>query len=121
MTTIPPNTPVESKKASAVAIRRPSPALEPMYSATTAPAKANPALVRRLATIAGFAYAGAVVAEYIGSNAGLGRRIATAEAFFDSTGVFGGIVLIAALALLLDAGLQLAEGAFSRWKPRREH
>src|SRR5207245_2636093 len=79
------------------------------------------AIVASLRTSAGFAFAGAVVAEYIGSNAGLGRRIATAEAFFDSTGVFGGIVLIAALALLLDAGLQLAEGAFSRWKPRREH
>jgi len=78
------------------------------------------AIVASLRTSAGFAFAGAVVAEYIGSNAGLGRRIATAEAFFDSTGVFGGIVVIAFLALVLDAGLQLAEGAFSRWKPRRE-
>src|SRR5439155_3843474 len=59
------------------------------------------AIVASLRTSAGFAFAGAVVAEYIGSNAGLGRRIATAEAFFDSTGVFGGIVLIALLALLL--------------------
>ena len=60
------------------------------------------------------------MAEYIGSNAGLGRRIATSEAFFDSTGVFGGIVLIAMLALLMDALLQLVEGRASRWKPRRE-
>ena len=78
------------------------------------------AIVASLRTSAGFAFAGAVVAEYIGSNAGLGRRIATAEAFFDSTGVFGGIVLIALLALLLDSLLQLAEGRSSRWKPRRE-
>jgi len=78
------------------------------------------AIVASLRTSAGFAFAGAVVAEYIGSNAGVGRRIATAEAFFDSTGVFGGIVLIALLALVLDALLQVVEAAFSRWKPRRE-
>ena len=78
------------------------------------------AIVASTRTSAGFAFAGAVVAEYIGSNQGMGRRIATAEAFFDSTGVFSGIVLIAALALLLDALLQLLEGRFSRWKPRRE-
>ena len=78
------------------------------------------AIVASMRTSAGFAFAGAVVAEYIGSNAGLGRRIATAEAFFDSTGVFGGIVLIALLALLLDSLLQLVEGRSSRWKPRRE-
>lgn len=78
------------------------------------------AIVASLRTSAGFAFAGAVVAEYIGSNEGVGRRIANAEAFFDSTGVFGGIVLIALLALVLDALLQAVEGRFSRWKPRRE-
>ena len=78
------------------------------------------AIVASLRTSAGFAFAGAVVAEYIGSAEGLGRRIANAEAFFDSTGVFGGIVVIAALALGLDALLQIAEARLSRWKPRRE-
>lgn len=78
------------------------------------------AIVASLRTSAGFAFAGAVVAEYIGSNAGVGRRIANSEAFFDSTGVFSGIVIIAILALLLDALLQVVEGRFSRWKPRRE-
>ena len=78
------------------------------------------AIVASLRTSAGFAFAGAVVAEYIGSNLGIGRRIATAEAFFDSTGVFGGIVVIAILALGLDGFLQVVEGWFSRWKPRRE-
>jgi NitT/TauT family transport system permease protein len=78
------------------------------------------AIVASLRTSAGFAFAGAVVAEYIGSNVGLGRRIATAEAFFDSTGVFAGIVLIALLALVIDAILQVTERAFSRWKPHRE-
>jgi len=78
------------------------------------------AIVASLRSSAGFAFAGAVVAEYIGSNAGLGRRIATAEAFFDSTGVFGGIVLIALLALLMDALLQFVEARASRWKPPRE-
>ncbi len=78
------------------------------------------AIVASLRTSAGFAFAGAVVAEYIGSNAGIGRRIANAEAFFDSTGVFSGIVIIAILALLLDAVLQLVEGRASRWRPRRE-
>ncbi|HEX9269276.1 MAG TPA: ABC transporter permease [Candidatus Limnocylindria bacterium] len=79
------------------------------------------AIVASLRTSAGFAFAGAVVAEYIGSNVGVGRRIANSEAFFDSTGVFSGIVVIAFLALVLDALLQVVEGAFSRWKPRREH
>ncbi|HVR88553.1 MAG TPA: ABC transporter permease [Candidatus Limnocylindria bacterium] len=78
------------------------------------------AILASLRTSAGFAFAGAVVAEYIGSNVGVGRRIANSEAFFDSTGVFGGIVVIAALALALDGFLQVVEGWFSRWKPRRE-
>jgi NitT/TauT family transport system permease protein len=78
------------------------------------------AIVASLRTSAGFAFAGAVVAEYIGSSVGVGRRIANSEAFFDSTGVFGGIVVIAALALALDTSLQVAEGRFSRWKPPRE-
>ncbi len=78
------------------------------------------AIVASLRTSAGFAFAGAVVAEYIGSNEGVGRRIATAEAFFDSTGVFGGIVVIAILALMLDALLQMVEARFSRWKPKGE-
>ena len=78
------------------------------------------AIVASLRTSAGFAFAGAVVAEYISSSVGVGRRIATSEAFFDSTGVFGGIVVIAALALLLDGLLQVVEGRSSRWKPRRE-
>ncbi len=78
------------------------------------------AIVASLRTSAGFAFAGAVVAEYIGSTEGMGRRIANAEAFFDSTGVFGGIVIIAFLALGLDALFQVVEARFSRWKPRRE-
>lgn len=78
------------------------------------------AIIASLRTSAGFAFAGAVVAEYIGSSEGLGRRIANAEAFFDSTGVFGGIVIIAVLALFLDALLQFSEGRLSRWKPHRE-
>ncbi len=78
------------------------------------------AIVASLRTSAGFAFAGAVVAEYISSSVGVGRRIATSEAFFDSTGVFGGIVVIAALALLLDGLLQVVERRSSRWKPRRE-
>jgi len=78
------------------------------------------AIVASLRTSAGFAFAGAIVAEYIGSSVGVGRRIANSEAFFDSTGVFGGIVVIAILALALDALLQIVEGSFSRWKPRRE-
>lgn len=78
------------------------------------------AIIASLRTSAGFAFAGAVVAEYIGSNAGIGRRIANAEAFFDSTGVFSGIAIIAILALLLDAVLQGVEGRASRWRPRRE-
>ena len=48
------------------------------------------------------------------------RRVYAAIKFFLFTQLSGLLMLIAILALLLDLVLQLVEGRFSRWKPRRE-
>ncbi len=66
----------------------------------------------------GFAVIGAVVGEYLGSAAGLGHVIAEAEGVFDSTGVFAGMVVLAAFVLLLDWGLSRLEDTLLVWRPR---
>ena len=50
-----------------------------------------------LHTAVGFALVGAVVGEYLGSAAGLGYLIHEAEGVFDVTGVFAGMIVLAAL------------------------
>lgn len=66
----------------------------------------------------GFAVIGAVVGEYLGSAAGLGHLIAEAEGVFDSTGVFAGMVVLAAFVLILDAALSRLEDVLLVWRPR---
>ncbi len=72
-----------------------------------------------LRTSVGFAFVGAVVAEYLSSNAGMGHRIALAEAFYEVHGVYGGMFVLIAVALVIDTGMQRVERRFSVWKPTR--
>src|SRR5262249_38987744 len=65
----------------------------------------------------GFAIIGAVVGEYLGSAAGLGYLIQQAEGTFDTTGVFAGMVILAAFVLMIDAGVSLAERRLLVWRP----
>ena len=70
-----------------------------------------------LHTSVGFAIIGAVVGEYLGSAAGLGYLIQQAEGTFDVTGVFAGMVILAAFVLFIDWLVTLVERRLIVWKP----
>src|SRR5215475_4217325 len=70
-----------------------------------------------LHTSVGFAVVGAVVGEYLGSAAGLGYLILQAEGSLDVTGVFAGIVVLAAFVILIDWGVTLVEHRLLAWRP----
>ena len=70
-----------------------------------------------LHTSVGFAIIGAVVGEYLGSAAGLGYLINQAEGTFDTTGVFAGMVILAAFVLVIDWLVTLAENRLLVWRP----
>src|SRR5204862_7854390 len=70
-----------------------------------------------LHTSVGFAVVGAVVGEYLGSAAGLGYLILQAEGSLDVTGVFAGIVVLAAFVILICWGVQLVDRRRLPWRP----
>jgi NitT/TauT family transport system permease protein len=70
-----------------------------------------------LRTSIGFAVIGAVVGEYLGSAKGLGYLISQAEGVFDTTGVFAGMVVLAAFVVLLDWVVSRVEARLLVWRP----
>lgn len=64
----------------------------------------------------GFAIVGAVVGEYLGAARGVGYLIAQAEGVFDTTGVFAGMVVLAAIVLVVSYGVGRLERYLLRWK-----
>jgi NitT/TauT family transport system permease protein len=58
-----------------------------------------------------------VVGEYLGSSRGIGYLIAQAEGVFDTTGVFAGMVVLAAWVLAVGALISRLERRLLRWKP----
>ncbi|MFN0165569.1 MAG: ABC transporter permease [Bryobacteraceae bacterium] len=68
----------------------------------------------------GFAIIAVVVGEYLGASRGIGYMIAQAEGVFDTTGVFAGMTILAAVVLLVSAGVDRLERWLLRWKPDRE-
>lgn len=64
----------------------------------------------------GFALAGAVVGEYVGSSRGLGYRIALAEGNLDATGIFAGLLILSALVLVMNALLGRLERRLTPWR-----
>ncbi len=68
----------------------------------------------------GMAFVGAVIAEYLGSSAGVGYLILQAQGVFDVDAVFAGIVVLTACALALDALVSIAETRLLVWQPRAE-
>jgi NitT/TauT family transport system permease protein len=70
-----------------------------------------------LHTSVGFAVVGAVVGEYLGSAAGLGYLILQAEGSLDVTGVFAGILVLAAFVIVIDFAVTLAERRLLAWRP----
>ena len=71
-----------------------------------------------LHTSIGFAVVGAVVGEYLGSAAGLGYLILQAEGSLDVTGVFAGIVVLAAFVIVIDWTVTLAESGLAPGRGR---
>jgi NitT/TauT family transport system permease protein len=69
-----------------------------------------------LQTSLGFAMVGAVVGEYLGSTRGLGYVISQAEGTFDTTGVFAGMTVLAAVVVVASAGVTRLERWLLRWK-----
>ena len=70
-----------------------------------------------LHTSVGFAVVGAVVGEYLGSAAGLGYLIQSAEGNFDVAGVFAGMVVLALFVLAIDAIVSMVERRLLVWRP----
>jgi sulfonate transport system permease protein len=70
-----------------------------------------------LHTSVGFALVGAVVGEYLGSSAGLGYTIQQAEGVFDVTGVFSGMLILAAVVVVVDSLVTALEKRLLVWRP----
>lgn len=70
-----------------------------------------------LRSAVGFALIGAVVAEYLGANAGVGYRIQASESQLDTSGVFGGLVILMALVFVVDTAIRALQRRLVIWKP----
>lgn len=70
-----------------------------------------------LHTSVGMAFVGAVIGEYLGSAKGVGYLILQAEAVFDVSSVFAGIIVLTAFALILDFGVSVIEKRLLVWRP----
>jgi NitT/TauT family transport system permease protein len=69
-----------------------------------------------LQTSLGFAMVGAVVGEYLGATRGLGYVIAQAEGTFDTTGVFAGMTVLAAVVVVASLAVSRVERWLLRWR-----
>lgn len=67
----------------------------------------------------GLAMVGAVVGEYLGATGGLGYVIAQAEGQLDTTSMFAGMTLLAAIVLAIAAAVRRAEKYLLRWQQPR--
>jgi len=63
-----------------------------------------------------YALIGAIVGEFVASDAGVGFRIKEATAFFNTAGVFAGLLVLMAISLALLAVLRLVERRALAWQ-----
>jgi NitT/TauT family transport system permease protein len=75
-------------------------------------------LFSSLHTAVGMAFVGAVIGEYMGSEAGIGYLILEAEGTFNINGVFAGVIILTFFAILLDALVSLVERKLLFWQHR---
>jgi NitT/TauT family transport system permease protein len=73
-------------------------------------------LISSLRLSSAWALTGAVVSEYLGSNSGIGYRIALAQQTLDPSAVIAGIVAVAVLAVAVDRALVLIESRYTQWR-----
>ena len=74
-------------------------------------------IIASLHTSFGLALVGAVVGELFGATAGVGELIYSAKNNFDAAGVFAGMALLAAMALVAEALITALEDRLIRWRP----
>lgn len=74
-------------------------------------------IIASLHTSFGLALVGAVVGELFGATQGLGELIYSAKNNFDAAGVFAGMALLAAIALVAEALITALETRLIRWRP----
>jgi len=75
-------------------------------------------IIASLHTSFGLALVGAVVGELFGATAGVGELIYAAKNNFDAAGVFAGMTLLAAMALVAEALITALENRLIRWRPQ---
>jgi ABC-type nitrate/sulfonate/bicarbonate transport system permease component len=80
---------------------------------------ALPYIVVGIRLAIGRAVLGVVVAEFFGSEAGLGVMMMQASAKYQVDIVFAGLIVFAALSLAMTGLVQLVERRLSRWRPRQ--
>ena len=74
-------------------------------------------IIASLHTSFGLALVGAVVGELWGATQGVGELIYSAKNTFDTAGVFAGMALLAAIALVAEALITALEDRLIRWRP----
>jgi NitT/TauT family transport system permease protein len=80
---------------------------------------ALPYIIAGLRLAIGRAVLGVVVAEFFGAEQGLGVVMVQAASRYQVDIVFAGLVVFAALSLVMTGLVQLLESRLSRWRPRR--
>lgn len=80
---------------------------------------AMPYIVAGLRLSIGRAVLGVVVAEFFGSESGLGVMMVQAAGRYQVDVVFSGLIVFAALSLAMTAMVQVLEHRLSRWRPQR--
>lgn len=63
-----------------------------------------------------YALVGTVIGEFMSANRGIGFIIAQASALFDTTLVFAGLIVLAVVGALINAGLKAFEEWVLRWR-----
>jgi ABC-type nitrate/sulfonate/bicarbonate transport system permease component len=79
---------------------------------------AMPYIVSGLRLAIGRAILGVVVAEFFGSEEGLGVVMVRAASSYHVDIVFAGLVVFAALSLVMTSGVKVIESRLSRWRPQ---
>ncbi|GAC1364182.1 MAG: ABC transporter permease [Ktedonobacteraceae bacterium] len=74
-------------------------------------------IIASLHTSFSFALVGAVVGEFLGSTQGIGLMIQTAQATFNANGVFAAMVILAAVALIMEGLVTALENRLITWRP----
>lgn len=74
-------------------------------------------IIASLHTSFSFALVGAVVSEFLGAIQGIGLMIQTAMGTFNANGVFASMVILAIVALLMEALVTWLERRLLHWRP----